>query len=182
DARELSSYSRLFVCRTWLEVGQALLGRSPDALERGIEGFGAASAMRAMALSLGAEVLGGARAGTWLAEALRIFEQAGAETDRARVRGQLRRLGLPVPRARRADPGLPVAPRGKGITPREREVLELITRGLSNAEVANRLFLSVRTVESHVSSLLAKLDVDSRAGLIVAGLSLGSPVERGSGS
>src|SRR5262249_58066432 len=58
EARELSSYSRLFVCRTWLEVGQALLDRSPDALERGIEGFGAASAMRAMALSLGAEVLG----------------------------------------------------------------------------------------------------------------------------
>jgi DNA-binding CsgD family transcriptional regulator len=181
EARELSSFSRLFVCRAWLEVGEALLDRSPEGLEHALAGFGLASAMRALALSLGAEVLGGERAGAWLGEALRIFELAGAETDRARVRRQLRRLGVAVPRARRVDRYLPAGLRGKGVTPREREVLELVAQGRTNAEIANRLFLSVRTVESHVSSLLAKLELDSRAGLIVAGLSLGSPVDRGSG-
>jgi predicted ATPase/DNA-binding CsgD family transcriptional regulator len=49
-----------------------------------------------------------------------------------------------------------------GITPREAEVLSLLGQRLTNAEIAGRLFISVRTVESHVSSMLAKLDVADR--------------------
>ncbi|MEU4405789.1 LuxR C-terminal-related transcriptional regulator [Streptosporangium sp. NPDC023963] len=48
------------------------------------------------------------------------------------------------------------------ISPREAEVLELLGSHFSNAEIAARLFISVRTVESHVSSLLRKLDVPDR--------------------
>ena len=49
-----------------------------------------------------------------------------------------------------------------GITPREAEVLSLLGQRLTNAEIAGRLFISVRTVESHVSSMLAKLGVADR--------------------
>ena len=49
-----------------------------------------------------------------------------------------------------------------GVSDREAEVLRLVAAHLSNAQIANRLVISVRTVESHVSSLLRKLDVASR--------------------
>jgi predicted ATPase/DNA-binding CsgD family transcriptional regulator len=52
-----------------------------------------------------------------------------------------------------------------GITPREAEVLTAIGRRLTNREIAAELVISVRTVESHVSALLRKLDVADRAGL-----------------
>ena len=48
------------------------------------------------------------------------------------------------------------------LTQREREVLGLVADGLSNTEIAGRLFLSVGTVKDHVSTILAKLDVGSR--------------------
>ncbi|MGW3767253.1 ATP-binding protein [Actinomadura verrucosospora] len=51
------------------------------------------------------------------------------------------------------------------ISPREAEVLELVGEHLSNAEIAARLFISVRTAESHVSALLRKLDVPDRRAL-----------------
>ncbi|WP_245651802.1 ATP-binding protein [Streptosporangium amethystogenes] len=54
---------------------------------------------------------------------------------------------------------------GVEISPREAEVLELVGAHLSNAEIAARLFISVRTVESHVSSLLRKLKVPDRRAL-----------------
>jgi len=49
-----------------------------------------------------------------------------------------------------------------GISPREREVLELISRGLSNQEIADQLFLSLHTVKTHTSNLFLKLDVKRR--------------------
>src|SRR6476659_3645356 len=51
------------------------------------------------------------------------------------------------------------------ISPREAEVLALVGEQLTNPEIAARLFISVRTVESHVSSLLRKLGVDDRRDL-----------------
>jgi ATP/maltotriose-dependent transcriptional regulator MalT len=49
-----------------------------------------------------------------------------------------------------------------GVTSREREVLALLKERLTNAEIADRLFIAVRTVESHVSSLLTKLGAEDR--------------------
>jgi DNA-binding NarL/FixJ family response regulator len=48
------------------------------------------------------------------------------------------------------------------LTPRELEVLELISQGLQNSEIAGRLFVTERTVKFHVSSILAKLGADNR--------------------
>src|SRR5262245_62086798 len=48
------------------------------------------------------------------------------------------------------------------LTIRENEVLQLLVKGYSNAEIANKLFLSISTIKTHVSNLFFKLDVTSR--------------------
>lgn len=48
------------------------------------------------------------------------------------------------------------------LTPREREVLDLLSKGLNNRQIGQRLYISEHTVKKHVSSILAKLDLDGR--------------------
>jgi DNA-binding NarL/FixJ family response regulator len=62
------------------------------------------------------------------------------------------------------------------ITPAEERVLEELRHGLSNRGIAHRLVISPRTVESHISSLLAKTGCGSRTQLLL--WALGLPVER----
>ncbi len=83
----------------------------------------------------------------------------------AACRVLLKAAGYPAPRRRAADPGLPASLLASGVTGREAEVLDLLADRLSNREIADRLFLSPRTVEKHVAALLAKLAVQDRAGL-----------------
>ena len=90
------------------------------------------------------------------------------ETRMARLcASHLRRLGLPVPRPGRDDGSVPPRLRGLGVTGRELQVLRLVAQGHGNAEIASRLRLSRRTVESHVSNLLLKTGTRSRDGLAV---------------
>jgi DNA-binding CsgD family transcriptional regulator len=65
-------------------------------------------------------------------------------------------------------------PRGAGVTEREREVLALVGEHLQNREIAERLVLSERTVESHVSSLLRKLGCADRRALARYAVTLSS--------
>jgi DNA-binding NarL/FixJ family response regulator len=59
---------------------------------------------------------------------------------------------------------------GSDLTPREREVLPLIVQGLSNADIARRLFISVNTVRNHVQTIMKKLGVHSRAEVLAVSL------------
>lgn len=65
------------------------------------------------------------------------------------------------------------------LTHREREVLDLIAAGVSNADIANRLFLSPKTVRNHVSSVFTKLQVADRAQAIVRARAAGLGVAPG---
>ena len=92
-------------------------------------------------------------------EALTILDRLGATPLAAKVRGELKSAGVA---------GVPRAPRQAtrknllGLTPRQTEVLELLAEELTNAEIADRLFISTRTVDHHVAAILNKLGANNR--------------------
>jgi DNA-binding CsgD family transcriptional regulator len=104
-----------------------------------------------------------------LLEALGEFERLGAQPATKLARQALRARGAAVPRgprpATRANPA--------DLTSREVEVLRLVAEGLRNAEVADELVLSRRTVDHHVSAILRKLDVKTRGEAAAAATRLG---------
>jgi DNA-binding NarL/FixJ family response regulator len=89
-----------------------------------------------------------------LRRALADFEQLGASLDRDRVAAMLRSVGVTA-RTGAQDTG--------PLTGREKEVLQLLAAGLSNPEIAERLFISRKTASHHVSHILAKLNLRNRA-------------------
>jgi DNA-binding CsgD family transcriptional regulator/tetratricopeptide (TPR) repeat protein len=94
-----------------------------------------------------------------LREAIRLLDELGETATLARAQTVLRERGVAsVPRGRRAS----TRADEHGLTGREREVLALISEDLTNAEIAGRLFISEKTVDNHVSAVLAKMQVDSR--------------------
>jgi DNA-binding NarL/FixJ family response regulator len=66
------------------------------------------------------------------------------------------------------------------LTEREREILDMVARGMSNTEITNRLVLSPKTVRNHVSNIFSKLQVADRAQAIVRAREAGLGGERGS--
>jgi DNA-binding NarL/FixJ family response regulator len=110
-------------------------------------------------------------------DGLRILDRLGAVETARLVRRQLRERGFrSLPRgpkaATRANPGR--------LIDRQLEVLALLADGHTNAEIAERLHLSRRTVDNHVAALLARLEVRSRRDAVaaVADLGLLGPRER----
>jgi DNA-binding CsgD family transcriptional regulator len=85
------------------------------------------------------------------------------------ARATFARLGLPAPAAG-CDAALRrLGARGSELTPREEEVLALVTQGLANRAIAERLFLSARTVEKHMERLLTKTGQANRTQLATYG-------------
>jgi DNA-binding CsgD family transcriptional regulator len=90
-----------------------------------------------------------------LTEALEVFEAAGATRWAERAFSERARIGRP-------------APGSDELTGTERRVADLAAEGLSNQEIAERAFLSIKTVEANLTRVYRKLGVRSRAGLVRA--------------
>ena len=150
-----------------------LLRRSQHGLADAVELFDAG--LRPLALATAVEDLAAVTAGNGdtqhaaegFSRALDLYAQAGAAWDGGRVRGRLRALGV----RRRLVPARRPGRGWASMTDSELAVARLVAQGLSNREVAERLFLSPHTVSSHLRHVFAKLGVNSRVGLTrLAGL------------
>jgi len=117
---------------------------------------------RALALAQGPEAA--------LRESLAILETLGAGPLAAIVRQRLRELGVhSIPRGPRASTRANPA----GLTAREIQVLRLLVQGHTNSELADRLHVATKTVDHHMSSILAKLEVRSRTEAVSVAFGLG---------
>jgi DNA-binding CsgD family transcriptional regulator/tetratricopeptide (TPR) repeat protein len=97
-----------------------------------------------------------------LRDAVGVYERVGAFMDLTRAEAALRGLG--IRRGRRGARRRPS--RGwESLTPTELEVVRLVSQGLTNVEIGRRLFISRRTVETHLSHIFGKLGVSSRVQL-----------------
>ena len=103
-------------------------------------------------------------------EALKIFDRLGAVVAASTLRSELQKSGLK---------GIPRKPRKStrespmGLTARQAEVLELLAGDMTNAEIADRLFLSTRTVDHHVAAILSKLGAENRSEAVDSALASG---------
>jgi DNA-binding CsgD family transcriptional regulator len=101
----------------------------------------------------------------WMRDALPDFEARGQDRLAAAARSLLRKAGAPMPR-RRQDDAVPPTLRELGVSRRELEVLTLLAEGLPNKEIAERLYLSPRTVERHIANMTAKIGLRTRSELV----------------
>ncbi|HEX6832584.1 MAG TPA: LuxR C-terminal-related transcriptional regulator, partial [Rudaea sp.] len=108
-------------------------------------------------------------------DALVRFERLGAQPDAERVRKQLHAAGVRgLPRGQRAS----TQANPHDLTTREIQVLRLLCAGMKNAQIAERLSRSVRTVDHHLEAIFAKLGVTSRTEAMAAALAAGIDPEK----
>ena len=103
---------------------------------------------------------------SWMRDAAAGFESTGHDRLASACRGILRKAGERVPRSGRGQAQVPAQMRRLGVTSREMDVYLLVAQGCSNAEIAGRLFISPKTVETHVANLVAKTGQTGRRELV----------------
>ena len=154
-------------------IAQAIVaGRAGDAerasalFAEGDEALGGAPWLRALYRRYAGECAvndGWGEPAGWLAEAEVYLENRGNEPIARACRSLLRLAGT-SPRRQRTGPAETRYP-GLELTTREADVLALLAEGLTNKEIAGRLYLSPRTVEKHVERILAKTNQPNRTAL-----------------
>ncbi|KOX13158.1 LuxR family transcriptional regulator [Saccharothrix sp. NRRL B-16348] len=152
---------------------RALVSADPVGLLHAAEEYRVAGRplFRAKALSAAAELFASAgdrtSARAALSHAVDVHAELGADWDSTRLLARLREHGIrrgPHAKHRRATHGW------ESLTPMELKVTELVVAGLSNRQIGERMFLSGRTVATHVSHVLAKLGVRSRTDIAREGI------------
>jgi DNA-binding CsgD family transcriptional regulator len=150
----------IWLFRLQQPLGEELVLPEPYALEMAGDWHGAAEAWERLGRPYDAALarLGSADEAA-LRQALAALDGLGAKAAAAAARRRMKTLGIKqIPRGPR--PATQAAP--AGLTAREQEVLALLAQGLPDREISRRLFISERTVQHHVSALLAKMGVASR--------------------
>jgi DNA-binding CsgD family transcriptional regulator len=175
DELRASAHGRARWNRQFLALTRAVLaGRDGDRAEAAtaVGEFQEVAAPYPLTYHLGLRLLaeaaiegGWAGPGPWLRTAESYFHRTGARRVAAACRSLLRRSGESVSQRRRGSEAIPSRLRQVGVTVREYEVLALLADRLTNREIGERLFLSPRTVETHVASLLTKTGQPDRAAL-----------------
>jgi LuxR family transcriptional regulator, maltose regulon positive regulatory protein len=184
DRLRAAALARLLVARALHTLGDA--ARAADECAAGVALAAPGSAVLAAALSEAAtrpESLHTAREAiahtaaidaldaVLLDDAARSLRDELAAPGQARFAGLLARRRAQLGRAVTPAPAVhPAAPRGSALTPRETEVLALLAQGLTNREMAQRLTLGTRTVETHVERILGKLGATSRTRAVAIAL------------
>jgi ATP/maltotriose-dependent transcriptional regulator MalT len=98
-----------------------------------------------------------------ISDGLLVLDGLGAQPAAAVARARLRKLGVTrIPRGPRPQ----TRENAAGLTERQQEVVGLLVQGMTNAEIAQRMVVSVRTVDHHVTAILAKLGVSSRRDVV----------------
>jgi DNA-binding CsgD family transcriptional regulator len=147
------------------EHARGLIEQDPAALRRAAGCYAVAQA-RASALEDAGNAWAGQgdqdRATTLLSQAYALYEELGGDDDQARVRSSLRAAGTRLRHWTRADRP---ASGWDSLTDTERRVADLVAEGLSNRQVANRVFLSAHTVAFHLRHVFWKLGITSRVQL-----------------
>jgi len=147
---------------------RGLLDDDAGALRAAVDAFAAGA--RPLELALTAEEAGAAlarrglpgQARQLLDRATEIYERLGAARDLARAEAVLRGAG--IRRGRRGSRGRPQFG-WDSLTPTERTVASLVAEGMSNPQIGDRMYISHRTVQTHLAHVFAKLGLTSRAQL-----------------
>jgi DNA-binding CsgD family transcriptional regulator len=140
-----------------------------DALEASVGAYRAITRPHELAQACEATGLTLAKGGSreksiaYVRESVELYEQLGATRDVARIEASLRALG--VRRGRRTAKRRPETG-WESLTPTESSVVQLVAEGLRNGDIANRLFVSRRTVETHLTHVFGKLAISSRTELV----------------
>lgn len=108
---------------------------------------------------------------TELAEAIRTVASGEAVVSPRITQRMLEMFASSLPNS--GQPAQATDPRIDSLTPREKEILVLMSHGMSNAEIADHLVVSATTVKTHVGNVLAKLDVRDRVQAVVVAYETG---------
>lgn len=150
------------LCRGLAEGCPELIDSAAESFRQAGRPWYEAQAYENLAALLAGRGLREARAA--LEKAIELYTGLEAEWDIARAEARLREFG--IRRGRRGPRNRPKEG-WEALTPTERKVAALVAQGKSNADIAQRMFLSPRTIQSHVSSILAKLSLQSRVQIAV---------------
>jgi DNA-binding CsgD family transcriptional regulator len=145
----------------------------PHALQIGGDFAGAAEAWRQIGCPYEACALAASDDPSNVRRAVATFERLGAQPALRHAIGRLRALGVRDVPALRRGPQAATRANPAGLTRREVEVVALLVEGLSNPEIAARLYLAPKTVRHHVSVILGKLGVETRTEAVRAATKLG---------
>lgn len=149
------------------QLSKGLITQDPEHLSRAVAAY--RTSMRPYETGMACELAGKAlwanrqdEATECLVDALSHYDMLKCVTDASRLRAAMRKLGIKV------TPKVPKAQASQGwaaLTPTELRVAKLAAKRLTNPEIADQLFISKRTVQTHLSHIFAKLDISSRVQL-----------------